>query len=142
MISTVDTMKLTLQKAISEEGKIDAIYLSTSEANPILAVSKTKIESAVASVVSAVLAKLGNMGTENFYKGELEVVYVKARNGYVFIRNINKDIVMTISTRKDAPVGLLLYTVENIAERVSKVLSMEAKIAFNEESIKLAEMIK
>jgi predicted regulator of Ras-like GTPase activity (Roadblock/LC7/MglB family) len=143
MISTVDIMKLTLQKAMSEEGKIDAIYLSTSEANPILTVSKTKMEPAVASVVSAVMAKLGYMGTESLDKGELEVVYVKARNGYIFIRSINKDIIMTVSTRKDAPIGLLLFTVENIAERVNKVIStVEVKTSLTEESTQLAEIIK
>lgn len=142
MISSVDTIKGTLQEAMHEYGKIDAIYLSTWDANPICTVSKTKVESAEASVVSSVMVKLGKLAVLTLNKGELEVVYMQSKKGYVFIRTVSKDMVMTVSTGKDVAIGLLLMMIEDLAGRIGEILSMDnGKPLMQEGSRELAAVI-
>jgi predicted regulator of Ras-like GTPase activity (Roadblock/LC7/MglB family) len=140
MNSTVQVIRGTLRKAINEYGEIDAIYLSTFDGNPICAVSKKKRDTAEFGIVSSVMVKLGILGAQTLDKGELEVVYIKGKNGYVFIRNIDKDVVMTISTSKDAPIGLL-HNIEDLAQKISEVLNVgQAETPLDAASKQLAEI--
>jgi predicted regulator of Ras-like GTPase activity (Roadblock/LC7/MglB family) len=128
---------------MNDYGKIDAIYLSTWDAHPICSISRGKMDSAETSVVSSVMVKLGDLAVSTLDKGKLETVYIQGKEGYVFIRKVGKDMVLTVSTRKDVSIGFLLFKIEDLARRVLEVSSIDHwKPPVQEANTQLAEIIE
>ncbi|MCP4539744.1 MAG: hypothetical protein GY832_21610 [Chloroflexi bacterium] len=57
------------------------------------------------SAMSAAMLSLGERIANELGRGMLEEVYIQGDQGYVFLRNVGVDAVLTVMTRSDANIG-------------------------------------
>jgi len=63
------------------------------------------IEEDRVSAMSAAMLSLGERIANELGRGMLEEVYIQGDQGYVFLRNVGVDAVLTVMTRSDANIG-------------------------------------
>ena len=74
------------------------------------------------SAMSAAMLSLGNRISEELQRGELEQVFVRGKNGYVFLTAATDDTVLTVLAQKDAKLGLVFLDVKRAASDVGRLI--------------------
>ncbi len=94
------------------------------EASVIVSVDGLSIASALpqdmeedrVSAMSAAMLSLGERIASELRRGPLEQVYIKGANGYAILMSIGREAVMTVLTRSDAKLGLILLDMRRATE--------------------------
>jgi predicted regulator of Ras-like GTPase activity (Roadblock/LC7/MglB family) len=74
------------------------------------------------SAMSAAMLSLGERIAGELGRGVLDEVYVKGENGYVVLRAVGEEAVLTILARKQAKLGLLFLDMRRAAEEPATIL--------------------
>lgn len=74
------------------------------------------------SAMSAAMLSLGERIALELGRGNLDQVYIKGENGYVFLMAVGSEAVLTVLARKDAKLGLLLLDMRRAAADLSKLI--------------------
>ena len=74
------------------------------------------------SAMSAAMLSLGERITMELARGELEQVYVRGKQGYVFLTAVGEDALLTVMARPDAKLGLVFLDMRRAAEDLSKLV--------------------
>jgi predicted regulator of Ras-like GTPase activity (Roadblock/LC7/MglB family) len=74
------------------------------------------------SAMSAAMLSLGERIAGELGRGVLDEVYVKGENGYVVLRAVGEEAVLTILARKQAKLGLLFLDMRRAAEELATIL--------------------
>ncbi len=74
------------------------------------------------AAMSAAMVSLGERIASELGRGMLEEVYVRGDMGYVFLRSVGMDAVLTVLARKGAKLGLIFLDMKRAAEELSKLV--------------------
>lgn len=74
------------------------------------------------SAMSAAMLSLGERIAGELGRGLLEQVYIRGENGYVLLRSVGEEAVLTVLARGTARLGLLLLDMKRAAEDLAKIV--------------------
>ncbi len=74
------------------------------------------------SAMSAAMLSLGERIAGELGRGMLEEVYIRGSQGYVFLRAVGMDAVLTVLAREQARLGLIFLDMKRAAEDLSKLV--------------------
>ena len=80
------------------------------------------VEADRVSAMSAAMISLGERIATELGRGALDQVYIKGQTGYVILRSIGREAVLTVLAREQAKLGLLFLDMRRAAEDLSKLL--------------------
>ncbi len=74
------------------------------------------------SAMSAAMLSLGERIASELGRGMLDEVYVKGEKGYVILRAIGEEAVLTVLARQQAKLGLLFLDMRRAAEELATII--------------------
>jgi predicted regulator of Ras-like GTPase activity (Roadblock/LC7/MglB family) len=74
------------------------------------------------SAMSAAMLSLGERIASELGRGMLDEVYVKGQNGYVVLRAVGEEAVLTVLARQQTKLGLLFLDMRRASEDLSTIL--------------------
>ena len=74
------------------------------------------------SAMSAAMISLGERIATELGRGTLDQVYIKGQTGYVILRSIGREAVLTVLAGQQAKLGLLFLDMRRAAEDLYKLL--------------------
>ena len=82
------------------------------------------IEEDRVSAMSAAMLSLGERIASELGRGILDEVYVKGENGYVVLRAIGEEAVLTVLARQQTKLGLLFLDMRRASEDLTDILEV------------------
>jgi len=101
---------------------IEAAAIVSVDGLPIASSLPQGIEEDRVSAMSAAMLSLGERIASELGRGLLDEVYVKGEKGYVILRAIGEDAVLTVLARQQAKLGLLFLDMRRAAEEFESIL--------------------
>jgi predicted regulator of Ras-like GTPase activity (Roadblock/LC7/MglB family) len=80
------------------------------------------IEEDRVSAMSAAMLSLGERIAGELGRGVLDEVYVKGESGYVILRAVGEEAVLTVLARQKAKLGLLFLDMRRASEKLAAIL--------------------
>jgi predicted regulator of Ras-like GTPase activity (Roadblock/LC7/MglB family) len=74
------------------------------------------------AAMSAAMLSLGERIADELKRGSLDEVYIRGDDGYVFLRAIGMEAVLTVLARSGAKLGLIFLDTKRAAEDLSKLV--------------------
>ncbi len=74
------------------------------------------------SAMSAAMLSLGERIASELGRGMLDEVYVRGEKGYVILRAVGEEAVLTVLARQQAKLGLLFLDMRRAAEELATIL--------------------
>jgi predicted regulator of Ras-like GTPase activity (Roadblock/LC7/MglB family) len=74
------------------------------------------------SAMSAAMQSLGERIASELFRGTVEEVYVRGDQGYVFLRAVGMEAVLTVLARSEARLGLIFLDMKRAAEDLAKLV--------------------
>ncbi len=81
-----------------------------------------EVEEDRVAAMSAAMLSLGERIATELGRGNLDQVYIKGENGYVFLMAVGSEAVLTVLARKDARLGLLLLDMRRAVADLVKMI--------------------
>ncbi len=74
------------------------------------------------SAMSAAMLSLGERIASELGRGNLDQVYIRGDQGYVFLSAVGQDAVLTVLARSDAKLGLIFLDMKRAAEDLGRLV--------------------
>jgi len=84
----------------------------------------TGVEEDRVSAMSAAMLSLGERIASELGRGVLDEVYVKGENGYVVLRAVGEEAVLTVLARQQTKLGLLFLDMRRASEDLAAILEV------------------
>jgi predicted regulator of Ras-like GTPase activity (Roadblock/LC7/MglB family) len=101
---------------------VEAAAIISVDGLPIATSLPQNVDEDRVSAMSAAMHSLGDRIASELGRGLLDEVYVKGERGYVILRAVGEEAVLTVLARQQAKLGLLFYDMRRAAEKFSKIL--------------------
>jgi predicted regulator of Ras-like GTPase activity (Roadblock/LC7/MglB family) len=101
---------------------VEAAAIISVDGLPIATSLPQNVEEDRVSAMSAAMLSLGERIAGELGRGLLDEVYVKGERGYVILRAVGEEAVLTVLARQQAKLGLLFFDMRRAAEEFSKIL--------------------
>jgi uncharacterized protein len=101
---------------------IEAAAIISVDGLPIATLLPQDVEEDRISAMSAAMLSLGERIATELGRGVLDEVYVHGEGGYVLLRAIGEEAVLTVLARQHAKLGLLFLVMRRAAEEFLKIL--------------------
>ncbi|MEA3307989.1 MAG: roadblock/LC7 domain-containing protein [Chloroflexota bacterium] len=101
---------------------IEAAAIVSVDGLPIASSLPQGIEEDRVSAMSAAMLSLGERIASELGRGMLDEVYVRGEKGYVILRAVGEEAVLTVLARQQAKLGLLFLDMRRAAEEFSVIL--------------------
>lgn len=82
----------------------------------------TNVEEDRVSAMSAAMLSLGERIANELSRGSLDQVYIKGEGGFVILRSIGQEAVMTVLARDQATLGLLFLEMRRASEDLAQLI--------------------
>ncbi|MHA1832014.1 MAG: roadblock/LC7 domain-containing protein [Candidatus Helarchaeota archaeon] len=101
---------------------IDGIALMSKDGLIIQSALEYANEDLIAAA-GAILYHLGVNSTQALKKGKMQIMFIKGKDGYLVVSEINDEIVLLISTNySNIQIGTLMFEVKETNEKLKSVL--------------------
>jgi predicted regulator of Ras-like GTPase activity (Roadblock/LC7/MglB family) len=74
------------------------------------------------SAMSAAMLSLGERIANELGRGVLDQVYIRGDNGYVFLMAAGEEAVLTVLTRREAKLGLIMLDTRRCAADIAQIV--------------------
>jgi uncharacterized protein len=74
------------------------------------------------SAMSAAMLSLGERISQELGRGELDQIYIKGTGGFVLLRSVGEDAVLTALAYRKSKIGLLLFEIRRACEALSQLI--------------------
>lgn len=101
---------------------IEAAAIVSVDGLPIASSLPQGVEEDRVSAMSAAMLSLGERIASELGRGMLDEVYVKGEKGYVILRAVGEEAVLTVLARQQAKLGLLFLDMRRAAEEFAVIL--------------------
>jgi hypothetical protein len=101
---------------------IEAAAIVSVDGLPIASSLPQGVEEDRVSAMSAAMLSLGERIASELGRGMLDEVYVKGEKGYVILRAVGEEAVLTVLARQQAKLGLLFLDMRRAAEEFAAIL--------------------
>ncbi len=101
---------------------VEAAAIISVDGLPIASSLPQGVEEDRVSAMSAAMLSLGERIAGELGRGMLDEVYVRGEKGYVILRAVGEEAVLTVLARQQAKLGLLFLDMRRAAEELSAIL--------------------
>ena len=101
---------------------VEAAAIISVDGLPIATSLPQSVEEDRVSAMSAAMLSLGERIASELGRGLLDEVYVRGEKGYVILRAVGQDAVLTVLARQQAKLGLLFLDMRRAAEEFARIL--------------------
>ncbi|RMG24013.1 MAG: hypothetical protein D6732_24165 [Methanobacteriota archaeon] len=102
--------------------EIEAAAIVSIEGLPIAARMPPEYEDAIVAAMTAAMLSLGEKISNNLNRGVLQKIFVEGKDGHVISVAAGSNAVLTVSTNKDAKLGLIFHEMEIAAKKIAEIL--------------------
>jgi predicted regulator of Ras-like GTPase activity (Roadblock/LC7/MglB family) len=115
-----ESLEEILRKLISSIPEVKSAAIVSVEGLPIASALPRNVDETRVAAMTAAMLSLGERAAQEFEKGDLEQVYVRGVDGFVFVMSAGSNAVLTISTSKDVKMGLIFWDGKRACEKIAK----------------------
>ncbi|MGC9349229.1 MAG: roadblock/LC7 domain-containing protein [Anaerolineae bacterium] len=101
---------------------VEAAAIISVDGLPIATSLPGSVEEDRVAAMSAAMLSLGERIAGELGRGSLDEVYVRGERGYVILRAVGEEAVLTVLARQRAKLGLLFLDMRRAAEEFSSIL--------------------
>jgi len=101
---------------------VEAAAIISVDGLPIAASLPHSIEEDGVAAMSAAMLSLGERIAGELGRGTLDEVYVRGEKGFVIVRAVGEEAVLTVLARQQAKLGLLFLDMRRAADEFSAIL--------------------
>ncbi len=101
---------------------VEAAAIISVDGLPIATSLPQNVEEDRVSAMSAAMLSLGERIADELGRGTLDEVYVKGERGYVILRAVGEEAVLTVLARQQAKLGLLFLDMRRAAKEFTNIL--------------------
>jgi len=101
---------------------IEAAAIISVDGLPIATSLPQNVEEDRVAAMSAAMLSLGERIANELGRGMLDEVYVRGERGYVILRAVGEEAVLTVLARQQAKLGLLFLDMRRAAEEFATIL--------------------
>lgn len=101
---------------------VEAAAIISVDGLPIATSLPGGVEEDRVAAMSAAMLSLGERIAGELRRGLLDEVYVRGERGYVILRAVGEEAVLTVLARQQAKLGLLFLDMRRAAEELSSIL--------------------
>ncbi|MHA1238354.1 MAG: roadblock/LC7 domain-containing protein [Candidatus Odinarchaeia archaeon] len=120
--SKAETLEDILKKLQATVPQIQAAAIVSIEGLPIASALPSGIDETMIAAMTAAMLSLGEKAAAELGKGELEQVYIKGTDGYIIATGAGPNAVLTLSTTKDAKLGLIFLEMSRAAKKIAEMV--------------------
>ena len=117
-----DQMVERLRELQVSSPDVEAAAIISVDGLPIASSLPQGVEEDRVSAMSAAMLSLGERIASELGRGMLDEVYVRGEKGYVILRAVGEEAVLTVLARQQAKLGLLFLDMRRAAEELSTIL--------------------
>ncbi len=117
-----DRMVERLRELQVSSPDVEAAAIISVDGLPIASSLPQGVEEDRVSAMSAAMLSLGERIAGELGRGMLDEVYVRGEKGYVILRAVGEEAVLTVLARQQAKLGLLFLDMRRAAEELSTIL--------------------
>jgi uncharacterized protein len=117
-----DRMVERLRELQVSSPDVEAAAIISVDGLPIASSLPQGVEEDRVSAMSAAMLSLGERIAGELGRGMLDEVYVRGEKGYVILRAVGEEAVLTVLARQQAKLGLLFLDMRRAAEELSSIL--------------------
>ena len=117
-----DQMVERLRELQVSSPDVEAAAIISVDGLPIASSLPQGVEEDRVSAMSAAMLSLGERIATELGRGMLDEVYVRGEKGYVILRAVGEEAVLTVLARQQAKLGLLFLDMRRAAEELSTIL--------------------
>lgn len=118
-----DLLALALDDFLAISSEVEAAAVVSADGLPMASALPPQVEEDRLAAMSAALLTLGERAASELGKGALAQVFIEGPRGHVILMAAGPDSVLVCVTARGAKVGLVLFEMRRIAERVAAVMS-------------------
>jgi predicted regulator of Ras-like GTPase activity (Roadblock/LC7/MglB family) len=124
MAETSRTNRLVrrLQELQMNTPDVEAAVIVSVDGLPIASLLPGGVEEDRVSAMSAAMLSLGERIASELRRGMLDEVYVKGERGYVVLRSVGEEAVLTVLARQRAKLGLLFLDMRRASDDLATIL--------------------
>jgi uncharacterized protein len=111
-----------LQEISSNVKEIEAAAIVSIEGLPIAASMPPQYEDTIVAAMTAAMLSLGDKISSSLNRGTLAKVFVEGVEGYVISQAAGSNAVLTVSTQKDAKLGLIFLEMDQATKKIAELL--------------------
>ena len=123
-----DLLALALDDFLAISSEVEAAAVVSVDGLPMASALPPHVEEDRLAAMSAALLTLGERAASELGKGELAQVFIEGPKGHVILMGAGPDSVLVCVTAHGAKVGLVLFEMRRIAERVTAVMSTPSSL--------------
>ncbi len=120
--SRTETMVDRLRDLQSSSPDVEAAAVVSVDGLTMASALPREVEEDRVSAMSAAMLSLGERIATELGRGNLDQVYIKGENGYVFLMAVGSEAVLTVLARKNARLGLLLLDMRRAVADLVKMI--------------------
>ncbi|HEV2754426.1 MAG TPA: roadblock/LC7 domain-containing protein [Actinomycetota bacterium] len=122
-MTKADLLALALDDFLAISSEVEAAAVVSADGLPMASALPPNVEEDRLAAMSAALLTLGERAASELGKGELAQVFIEGPKGHVILMAAGPDSVLVAVTARGAKVGLVLFEMRRIAERVGAVMT-------------------
>ena len=124
MAETSRTNRLVrrLQELQMNTPDVEAAVIVSVDGLPIASLLPGGTEEDRVAAMSAAMLSLGERIASELRRGMLDEVYVKGERGYVVLRSVGEEAVLTVLARQQAKLGLLFLDMRRASDDLATIL--------------------
>lgn len=131
-MTKADQLSTALDDFLTISTEVEAAAVVTADGLPMASALPPHVEEDRLAAMSAALLTLGERAASELGKGDLAQVFIEGPKGHVILMAAGRDCVLVCVTARGAKVGLVLFEMRRIAERVARVMDdAETRSAFD-----------
>ncbi len=111
----------------------DAAVLVNSEGLTISSVNAENEDRMAVMIAS--LHSMGEKFSNDLNKGGINQFYIKTDNGYILLKDVNKDTILGLIAKENTKLGLLMMYLDASVKEISDILNNESSLDLNIRSI-------
>lgn len=124
-MTKADQLSTALDDFLTISTEVEAAAVVSADGLPMASALPPHVEEDRLAAMSAALLTLGERAASELGKGELGQVFIEGPKGHVILMAAGRDCVLVCVTSRGAKVGLVLFEMRRIAERVGRVMEDE-----------------
>ena len=120
--SRIELLVRRLQELQMDTPDVEATAIVSVDGLPMASSLPAGVEEDRVSAMSAAMLSLGERIARELGRGSLDEVYVKGENGYVVLRAVGEEAVLTALARQQTKLGLLFLDMRRASEDLAAIL--------------------
>lgn len=122
VMSKSENLEEILKDLEASVPEIEAAAIVSVEGLPIASALPANVDETRVAAMTAAMLSLGERAVQELGKGELEQVFIRGNEGYIFVMGAGPNAVLTVSAKKDVKLGLIFLDMRRSAQKIAELI--------------------